>query len=78
MTDKNDYYILTIDGNKIEAFEIIRAICNENHLYGYEGFLMGNVIKYLVRYRRKDNPKEDLIKAYNYLGKLIFEMKEDM
>lgn len=36
------------------------------------GFLEGNIIKYVTRYKHK-NGKEDLIKAREYLNKLIFE-----
>lgn len=72
MTD--NYYSLKINGNDIEALQIIEAVCDANKLYGYEGFLMGNIIKYLVRCRRKEDTKEDLIKAYNYLGMLIMKM----
>ena len=35
------------------------------------GFLAGNVIKYVCRYRHKGNPKQDLLKARAYLDKLI-------
>ena len=36
----------------------------------YEGFLLGNVIKYIARYRSKDGTK-DLIKARDYLNRMI-------
>lgn len=39
-------------------------------LDGFAGFLQGNVIKYLCRYRDK-NGVEDLLKARHYLDKLI-------
>lgn len=38
----------------------------------YEGFLLGNVIKYVSRYKGK-NGLEDLRKARWYLSQLIFE-----
>ncbi|XOQ12603.1 MAG: DUF3310 domain-containing protein [Shouchella clausii] len=37
---------------------------------GYEGFLIGNVIKYVTRYPKK-NGLEDLKKARDYLNKTI-------
>lgn len=37
---------------------------------GFEGYLQGNVIKYIARYRDK-NGVEDLLKARHYLDKLI-------
>jgi hypothetical protein len=35
-----------------------------------QGFYVGNVIKYVVRFKGK-NGKEDLLKAREYLNKLI-------
>lgn len=37
------------------------------------GYLDGQVIKYLCRYRHKGNPLEDLKKAKFYLNKLVEE-----
>ena len=41
----------------------------------FSGFLQGNCIKYLARYRDK-NGIEDLMKAQHYLSKLI-ELEND-
>lgn len=41
----------------------------------FEGYLVGNILKYLSRYRKK-NGLEDLLKGNWYLRKLI-EFKED-
>jgi len=35
------------------------------------GFLAGNIIKYVTRYRHKGDPVRDLEKAKHYLEKLI-------
>lgn len=35
------------------------------------GYLAGNVVKYLSRYRHKGNAKEDLLKAHWYLSRLV-------
>jgi hypothetical protein len=45
----------------------------------YEGYLKGNIFKYVSRYRykEKENPKKDLLKAQWYLNKLILEMTND-
>lgn len=40
----------------------------------YFGFLWGNVIKYILRFQRK-NGKEDLMKAKWYIEKMIGEMQ---
>lgn len=37
------------------------------------GFLAGNVVKYIARYRHKGSPVEDLKKARWYLDRLIKE-----
>lgn len=37
---------------------------------GFVGFLVGNIIKYIVRYQGK-NGLEDLVKARTYLNRLI-------
>lgn len=35
------------------------------------GFLEGNIIKYIVRYRMKGNPVEDLHKARTYIDLIL-------
>ena len=50
----------------IEAIEAILAATNEQN----EGYLQGNIMKYIWRYRYK-NGLEDLQKAQWYLNKLI-------
>jgi hypothetical protein len=40
------------------------------------GFLEGNIIKYVTRYKHK-NGKEDLLKAREYLNKLILQYEKD-
>ena len=48
---------------KMETWDVITALgC---------GYLDGNVIKYIARYRYKGKPVEDLKKARAYLDKLI-------
>lgn len=42
----------------------------------YRGFLMGNVLKYLVRFQYKDDPLSDLKKCRDYLDKLILLFEE--
>lgn len=53
---------------KIECIEAILEATKDKG--GNEGYLVGNVIKYLWRYERK-NGLEDLKKANWYLSKLI-------
>lgn len=57
-----------LEGLAIETIEIVKAVSNQ-----YQGFsanCMGNVIKYLLRAKKK-NGLEDLKKAQVYLGWLI-------
>tara|TARA_R110000824_G_scaffold36397_1_gene113196 strand:- start:1057 stop:1308 length:252 start_codon:yes stop_codon:yes gene_type:complete len=58
------------------TMETINLIKNSMKVLEYEGYLKGNIIKYVSRYRHKEkeNPKKDLLKAQWYLCKLIEEM----
>lgn len=52
-------------------FETIDVILDvTRHLPGDQGYLVGNVIKYMSRYHFK-NGQEDLFKARWYLNKLL-------
>lgn len=55
---------------KYECIDVLTELCNANNLQGVEGFLYGNIIKYLWRYKHK-NGIEDLNKAKWYLQRLI-------
>ena len=59
---------------KFECVEVIKEVTAGAP--GPEGFLLGNVIKYLWRYRRK-NGAEDLRKARRYIDMLL-QMYEEM
>lgn len=52
---------------KYEVIDVIRDACRGDQ---YEGYLRGNVIKYIMRYDKK-NGAEDLRKARWYLDELI-------
>ena len=54
--------------NGLETFDAIEAF-TEN-CDGYEGYLVGNVTKYISRWKKK-NGVEDLKKALFYLDQLI-------
>ena len=53
--------------NGTETIEVIKAGMSAEQ---FEGFLVGNVIKYISRYKYK-NGVEDLEKARFYLDKLV-------
>lgn len=59
--------------NAIECIDAIEAALGE----GFEYLLAGNCIKYLWRFREKDNPVQDLKKCRWYLDKLI-EVYDDV
>ena len=52
---------------EIECIDAIKAATGA----GFEYALQANVIKYLWRYRDKDHPMQDLLKARWYLEELI-------
>lgn len=56
----------------IECIDCIKAALGENFI----GFLIGNVMKYVYRYRNK-NGVEDLKKAAVYLNWAIKELSEN-
>lgn len=56
----------------IECIDCIKAALGENHI----GFLIGNVIKYVYRYKHK-NGVEDLKKAQWYLDRAIKELEKE-
>ena len=55
----------------IECIDAIEAATDK----GFQYYLQGNIIKYLLRYRYK-NGKQDLQKALFYLEKMIEEVDE--
>tara|TARA_R110000824_G_scaffold303305_1_gene491038 strand:- start:71 stop:319 length:249 start_codon:yes stop_codon:yes gene_type:complete len=60
--------------NTIETIDLIR---NSMEPQEFRGYLKGNIFKYVsrCRYKDKENPVKDLLKAEWYLNKLIEEMK---
>ncbi len=62
---------------KIETIKIIEDTIKSQCLPGYEAFLLGTILKYLIRYNSK-NGLEDLKKAQVYLDWLKREVKERM
>ena len=55
----------------IECIEAIKASMTNTD---FRAYLKGNVEKYLWRYEKKQNPKQDLEKAKWYLERLIKEL----
>jgi len=59
---------------KYETIDVIMDVAQ--HLGGREGYLVGNIIKYLSRYHFK-NGVQDLEKAQWYMRKLVEVVKEN-
>jgi hypothetical protein len=55
---------------KYEVIELIESITNSMELTPFEGYMLGNAIKYISRFKRK-NGIEDLEKAQWYINRLI-------
>ena len=68
--EKRDYY----NHGAIEAIDAIESACTG--LSGFEGFLPGNVLKYMVRWRWKGTAVADLSKARYYLDRLTAEQEK--
>lgn len=60
---------------KYEVIEIIESITNSMELTPFEGYMLGNTLKYLARFKRK-NGTEDLKKAKVYLDMLIKDQED--
>ena len=60
---------------EIECIEAIKYINNKLHTEGYEGYCLGNFIKYIWRCNYK-NGWEDIDKAIFYLNELFNGAKE--
>ena len=61
---------------KIECIEAIKYINDKLHMEGYEGYCLGNFIKYICRCNYK-NGWEDIDKAIFYLNELLTEQWKD-
>jgi len=57
----------------VECILAIKASMTQEE---FEGYLKGNSLKYLWRYKYKDKPVEDLEKAQWYLSRLIEEVTD--
>ena len=58
---------------KKETIDVIRDCMTEDE---YHGYLKGNVLKYVSRYKFKGEPLEDLEKSQWYLNRLVKEVKD--
>ena len=56
---------------KKETIDVIQDCMTDDE---YHGYLKGNILKYVSRYKFKGEPLEDLQKAHWYLNRLIQEV----
>ena len=70
--DENSSYY---DAGGIEVFDVIKAKLTPEQ---FEGYLLGNTIKYSLRMMHKtpNNPERDAVKAANYAGWLKDELNK--
>ena len=59
---------------KKETIDVIRDCMTDDE---YHGYLKGNVLKYVSRYKFKGEPLEDLQKAQWYLDRLVKEVNSN-
>ena len=57
---------------KKETIDVIQDCMTDDE---YHGYLKGNVLKYISRYKFKGEPLEDLKKAQWYLNRLVKEVE---
>tara|TARA_A100000172_G_scaffold10040_1_gene5425 strand:+ start:8601 stop:8858 length:258 start_codon:yes stop_codon:yes gene_type:complete len=56
----------------METIDMIKEFLTEEE---FSGYLKGNILKYVCRYKHKGMPLKDLMKSEWYLEKLIKEQK---
>jgi hypothetical protein len=57
-----------------ETIDLIKSSLTEEE---FSGYLKGNILKYVCRYKHKGMPLKDLMKCQWYLEKLIKEQREN-
>ena len=57
----------------IEAIDLIEMSMTKDE---FQGYLKGNVLKYVIRYKHKGSPKQDISKGLWYLKKLEEKIDE--
>ena len=57
----------------METIHVIRNCMDTNE---FQGYLKGNIIKYVARHKHKGMPLKDILKAQWYMGWLVEELTE--
>jgi len=58
------------------SMETIHIIQNSMDTDEFQGYLKGNIIKYVARHKHKGMPLKDILKAQWYMGWLVEELTE--
>ena len=66
MSERPEYY-----GGQADPHEVIKCLRGRLTPEEYRGFLVGNLIKYVMRAGRKGPARQDLLKAMTYLTWLV-------
>jgi hypothetical protein len=75
LTFKPIYNNIKLKKEFYEAIDVIKDICDTLQLTPFEGYLVGNIVKYIVRFNRKSNLRSDILKAIDYTKRLIQSSK---
>ena len=62
------------DHYNLGDYQVIDVIKDSSSKEEYYGFLYGNVLKYILRHKKKHG-KKDLIKAKDYLNLMLQELE---
>lgn len=58
-------------------FEVIDVIKDTMTEEQFKGYLTGSIVKYIMRWDKKENPEQDLAKAKWFIDRLIGEIGGD-
>jgi hypothetical protein len=58
------------------AMETIDVIKNSMDAVEFQGYLKGNILKYVARHMHKGMPLKDILKAQWYMGWLVEELSK--
>jgi hypothetical protein len=58
------------------GIETIEVIKNSMNAVEFQGYLKGNILKYVARHMHKGMPLKDILKAQWYMGCLVEELRE--
>lgn len=57
--------------NGLECWDVLRSLLDKKNLGSFDGWLYGNMFRYLWRLGDKDEPERELMKIRNYIDKWL-------